>query len=219
MKKLLSFLSVVFGWLIWRWTGSIFIGAIVAVVLFPLIGPIIEAFFTLIILLIKELILLFVPAQKVSVVTAREAGTDGKGVRILLGVKDFSRKRSEQSVTSDDTASILVSAERALEANQNFAYRYRYVRENNLPIEVYTVSYRGWLHFEKAIKAWRTATDINSFKKQASGVNEFSYEMKSENDKTEYAHVIFLFDGSIEMPKEVEQAAANSEQNTAQPNS
>ncbi len=89
MKKLLSFLSVVFGWLIWRWTGSILIGAIVAVVLFPLIGPIIEAFFTLIILLIKELILLFVPAQKVSVVTPREAGTDGKGVRILLGVKDF----------------------------------------------------------------------------------------------------------------------------------
>jgi len=219
MKKLLSFLSVVFGWLIWRWTGSILIGAIVAVVLFPLIGPIIEAFFTLIILLIKELILLFVPAQKVSVVTPREAGTDGKGVRILLGVKDFSSKRPEQPTPTNDTASILAAAERALEENKNFAYCSKYVRENNLPTEIYTVSYRGWLHFEKAIKAWRAATDINSFKKQVSGVNDFSNELKAEDGKTEYAHVVFLFDDRIELPKEAEQAAANAEQSTGKPNS
>lgn len=219
MKKLLSFLSVVFGWLIWRWTGSILIGAIVAVVLFPLIGPIIEAFFMLILLIIKELILLFVPAQKVSVVTPREAGTDGKGLRILLGAKDFSSKRPEQPTPPDDAASILAAAERALEENKNFAYLNKYVRENNLPTEVYTVSYRNWLHFEKAIKAWHAATDISFFKKQVSGVNDFSYELKAEDGKTEYAHVVFLFDDLIELPKEAQQAAANSEQSTAQPNS
>jgi len=219
MKKLLSFLSVVFGWLIWRWTGSILIGAIVAVILFPLIGPIIEGFFGLIILLVKELILLFVPAQEVRIATPREAGTDGKGLRILLGAKDFSSKRPEQPTPSDDAASILAAAERALEENKNFAYLNKYVKENNLPTEVYTVSYRNWLHFEKATKAWRAATDISLFKKQVSGVNDFSNELTAEDGKTEYAHVVFLFDDRIELPKEAQQAAANSEQNTAQPNS
>ncbi len=88
-----------------------------------------------------------------------------------------------------------------------------------MPTEIYTVSYRGWLHFEKAIKAWRAATDINSFKKQVSGVNDFSYELKAEDGKTEYAHVVFLFDDRIELPKEAEQAAANAEQSSVQPNS
>ena len=219
MKKLMNFLSVVFGWLIWRWTGSILIGAIVAVVLFPLIGPILEFLFGLIILLVKELILLFVPVREVSILTPRESGTDGKGLRILLGVNDVSRERSAQPVSPDDAASILVSAERALEANQNFAYRYRYVRENNLPIEVYTVSYRGWLQFEQAIKTWNCKTDTKLFQKRVNDVNEFSYEMKAEDDKKEYAHVVFLFDGGIEMPKEAELTAANAEQSTAQPNS
>ena len=218
MRKLLDFLSVVFGWWIWRRTGSLLFGAIVAVVLFPLIGPIIEALFRLIILLIKELILLFVPAQEVRIVSPRGLDSDGKGLRILVGVKDFSSKRIEQPTPPNDAASILTAAERALEENKNFAYRNNYVRENNLPTEVYTVSYRSWLRFEKAIKAWRTATDINLFKKQVSGVNDFSYELKAEDGKTEYAHVVFLFDDRIEMPKEAEQAAANPEPSTMKPN-
>lgn len=218
MRKLLDFLSVVLGWWIWRRTGSLLFGAIVAVVLFPLIGPIIEALFGLIILLIKELILLFVPAQVVRIITPREAGTDGKGLRILLGVKDFSSKRPDQPMPPYDAASVLAAAERALAENKNFAYRNKFVQENNLPTEVYTVSYRSWLQFEKAIKAWRAATDINLFKKQVSGVNDFSYELKAEDGKTEYAHVVYLFDEHIELPKEAEAAAANPEQNTAQSN-
>lgn len=219
MRKLLDFLSVVFGWLIWRWTGSILVGAIVAVVLFPLIGPIIEALFGLIILLIKELILLFVPAQEVQIVTPRGIDSDGKGLRILVGIKDFSGKRPEQPLPPNDAASILAAAERALEVDKNFAYRNKFVKENNLPTEVFSVSYRGWLQFEKAIKAWRAATDIGLFKKQVSGVNDFSNELKAEDGKTEYAHVVFLFDDRIEQPKEAETAVANPEQNTAQPNS
>jgi hypothetical protein len=188
----------------------------VAVVLFPLIGPIIEALFGLIILLIKELMLLFVPAQEVRIVTPRGLDSDGKGLRILLGVKDFSSKRPEQTMPPNDAASILAAAEHAPEENKNFAYRNRFVQENNLPTEVYTVSYRSWLQFEKAIKAWRAATDINLFKKQVSGVNDFSYELKAEDGKTEYAHVVYLFDDRIELPKEAEVTAANPEQNTAQ---
>ena len=211
MKKLLDFLSVVFGWWIWRRTGSLLIGAIVAVVLFPLIGPIIEALIGLIILLIKELILLFVPAQEVRIVTPRGLDSDGKGLRILLGVKDFSSKRPEQPTPPNDTASILAAAEHALEGSKDFAYRNKYVQENNLPKEVYTVNYRSWLQFEKAIKAWHAATDINLFKKQVSGVNDFSYELKAEDGKTEYAHVVYLFDSLIEPPKEAEQTAVNPE--------
>ena len=206
MKKLLSFLSVVFGWLIWRWTGSILIGALVAVILFPLIGPIIEALFGLIVLLIKELILLFVPAQEVRIATPREAGTDGKGLRVLLGTKNFSGKRPTQPTLPDSAASILTAAEHTLGGNKNFAYLSAYVGEHSLPVEVFTASYRGGLHFDKAIKAWRAATDIKLFKKQVGGVNTFSCALKAEDGKMEYAQAVFLFDDGIELPKEPEQA-------------
>lgn len=217
MKKLLNFLSVFFGWLIWRWTGSILIGALAAVILFPLVGPILEALFGMIVLLIKELILLFVPAQEVRVLASREAGTDGKGLRILLGAKDFSGKQPAQPTPPNDAASILAAAERTLGENKNFAYLSAYVKEHNLPAEIFTVSYRGGLHFDKAIKAWRAATDIKLFKKQAGGVNTFSCELKAEDNKTEYAQAIFLFDDRIELPK-AEQAPVSPEQGTAQPN-
>ncbi len=165
MKKLLNFLSVFFGWLIWRRTGSIIIGALAAVILFPLIGPIIEAIFGLLILLIKEFILLFIPVQPVRLVEPRGTDTDGKGVRILIGAKDFSGKQTVQAMPPSDEASILAAAERTLGENKNFAYLHNYISEHDLPREVYGTTYRGELHFEKAIKAWRAATDINLYKK------------------------------------------------------
>ena len=218
MKKFLNFLSVFFGWLIWRRTGSILIGALAAVILFPLIGPLIEGLIMLIVMLIKEFVLLFVPAQKVDLVTPRETGTEGRGLRVLLGAKDFSGKLPAQPTPPVDAASILAAAERALADNKNFAYLNAYVEENHLPTEVFSASYRGELYFEKANKAWRAATDLAHFKKQVTGTNFFSCALKTQDGKTEYAQAVFLFDDGIELPKETVQAATTQEQGTTEQN-
>lgn len=214
MKKLLNFLSVFFGWLIWRRTGNILIGALAALILFPFIGPIIEGFFGLIILLIKELIMLFIPRQEVWLVSPRGEGSEGKGLRILLGVKEGSENPSG-TAQSGEPSELLAAAEQKLAANKNFAYLSRYVAQQALPTELYRTRYKGELHFQKAMKAWRDASDIAAFQNRADGVNAFSCALTAEDGKTEYAQAVFLFDAAIELPKQQEDAADAAQQANA----
>ncbi len=204
MNKLLNFLSVVFGWLIWRWTGNIVIGAVVAVVLWPFIGFLFELLFTLVIALVKEFLMLFVPAQTVSLVQARSVGTDGKGLRIFLATKNFSK---EAHLPPADIEAWIDAARRVLGENENFKFLDAYVTENGLPIEIYTAVYRNNLYFTKQIRTWRAATDIALFKPQ-DDINSFSCILNADDGKTEYAQAVFQFDSAIALPEKADASPA-----------
>ena len=218
MEKLLNFLSVFFGWLIWRKTGSMFLAVLASIFLFPFIGPIIKGLFGLIVILIEEFILLFIPTQKVHLFTPRGADSDGKGLRVFIGVKDFSKQQPELPIPPNDAESILAAAKQMLGSNKNFAYLNTYIGEHDLPVEVYIATYRNGLYFNKASKAWHAATDTKLFKKQTSGENFFSCDLKAADGKTEYAEAVFLFDGNIELSKEPAQAPAIQQKSSDTPN-
>lgn len=202
MGKLLNFLSVVFGWLVWRWTGSLLFGALAAVILFPFVGPLIQGLISLIAMMVKELLLLFIPAQTVHLALPRGEGSEGRGLRVFLGRKDFAGKAPHGSLPPSDVETLTAAAKSALAQNKNFAHLDAYIVENGLPIELYTTDYKRGLCFDKAVRAWRAVTDIRRFKRQQDNINIFSCSLQAENGKLEYARAIFLFDADIPLPKE-----------------
>lgn len=145
MGKLIEFIGRIFpvfiGWIIWQNTGNLIFGAIVAVFLETLAGP-----------LFGELGLLLVKKQDVQALDPFPAEM-GKGLRIFI-----SRKRGCLLLPED----IVIEMREKLSSSAEFRDLYQTVVAENLPIQrcLWDFDVHDSGTQTKAIRAWKAMGDI-----------------------------------------------------------
>lgn len=179
-------LPVFIGWLIWRKTGNIIFGAIVAVLLESLIGPI-----------LNEIGLMFVKALKIDNVDEIPADADGKGVRLLVGVK------SDKALDMD---SMIRGSEAELSKDAKFAGMIASVREAGLPEYRYKCEYKAKNGGEitKTFREFRKIPDVASLKTAED--HFFGYDEPNGD-----YFVAWLFSQDIAIPEAAPEAETGSE--------
>ncbi|ERJ81817.1 hypothetical protein HMPREF1987_01606 [Peptostreptococcaceae bacterium oral taxon 113 str. W5053] len=163
-------IPVFIGWIIWRKTGHILIGALVAMFIETLTGPI-----------LNELQFLFVKKQNVQALNPFPS-EQGKGMRVLIAKKRTLSRTPEQIVAEMKTE---------LLQEENFNDLFTQVSDKNMPIQYSLWEYDTWNDKTqtKAIRTWRAMGDIDQIIGKTVKDNYF-YEAKSKNG--EYA-AVFCF--------------------------
>lgn len=177
MRKLIDLIGriipVFIGWLIWRKTGNIIFGAIVATVMEALAAP-----------LLKELGLLLVKKQDIQALDPFPA-EQGKGLRIFIA-------RNRSSVLSPED--IMAEMRGRLSDNGEFRHLYQTVVAEHLPIQ------RCLWNFDtcddgtlaKALRQWRTMGDVSL----TAGDMKDGYFHEKQAENGEYA-ALFCFSQDI----------------------
>ena len=149
--------SVIFGYLLWRWTGNIWLAAIISVVLWPVFGPILKAIFQLPVQLVQGFLSLFEPKDELTALKdQRQAGAESfKGMRILLcaaGGINWATEREQLAQRTTETIQSLY------ERDAIFRHRLDAVQAQHLPVRVLggrykSVRNRCYRKFRKALAA------------------------------------------------------------------
>ena len=172
-------IPVVVGWIIWRKTGNIIIGALVAVFLEALAGP-----------LLKELSLLFVKTPEIKALDGRPAMTDGKGLRILIG------KKQDSTLTPEE---IREQGQQALADKPKFTGLLQYVREHDLPVQTFLWEYskKTEQSMIKAFRVWGKMEDVHQI--VGDKVNDDYFYTYDAPDQLWF--VVFAFDTGLPLPE------------------
>ena len=181
-------LPVFIGWLIWRKTGNIIFGALVAVLLESLLGPV-----------LNEIGLMFVKALKIENADDVPAGDEGKGARVLVGVK---------TGVDTDLDSMVEKAEKELSsdaANAKFAGMLAALREAGLPEYRYKCEYKAKNNGEitKTFREFRKIPDVAALKTTED--HFFGYDEPSGD-----FFVAWLFSQEIPIPEDAPESAPDS---------
>lgn len=178
-------LPVFIGWIIWRQTGNIILGAIVAVALEAFIGPI-----------VNELGLLFVRPVPIKAEGEVPQGFESKGIRVLTG------KRKGCGLTSEE---VIAKSLEAMNDNSKFITMLRSARELGLPEVAFSCEYENKNNgvLTKTFREWNKDPDIsNLFDRKEVDDRFFAYD----EPNGEY-FATWMFSREIPVPAETEAAA------------
>lgn len=178
-------LPVFIGWIIWRQTGNIIFGAIVAVVIEALIGPV-----------INELGLLFVKPLVLKAEDEVPQGYESKGVRILTGKKKGCELTPEEMIGKglDD-----------MKDDSKFTAMLSAAGESGLPEVKYSCEYekKDNAVLTKTFREWRKNPDIaDLFDSKENDDRFFAYDEPSGEFFTAW-----LFSKEIPIPAASETVA------------
>jgi hypothetical protein len=176
--------SIILAYILWKYTGSLWLAAIIAVVAWPVLTPIIQGILLVPIQLICLFISLFEPEMPVALLhESNSLDTQSKemGMRILLVTKGethyFLNDAQKEAYESAATAAV----RELYEKNEAFRYKFDYVLINHQPVKIYAAWYQRVS--DKCMSKYRKVLKTESFAIGESGRDIFNTKEKQLEDK------------------------------------
>jgi len=195
--------SVIFGFIMWKVTGNIFIGAIIAVVLTPLL----EGTFNAIIRSIS-----MIGVKSPDFITLKEIDLDdpavkGKGLRVLLLTNHTVFDENDPQSMDTYKKIYAYGAQKLYDSDPKFKSRYKRVQEKQQPVRVCAtvcdVSKAGKMN--KCYSVWLKIMDSESFYSDPDNdmfVEDIQYKDPKTN-QTQNAGVVFAFRRGLVLNSEI----------------
>ena len=213
--------SVIFGFIIWRATGNLILGAIVSVVLWPLINPLLLAFmqlivfiFSLPVLLVRQVISLFEPDMPISVIKEVDDSSDQSremGMRIFLVNKGNTRFFADTLQRETYESLVTTCIREQYGKNEDFRHKLDYVQEHHLPVKVCASWYQTVN--EKCLSKWRKYLKEEGFK----AGSRFELKKPISGEKGPKLNIYISFDHAIPKPAKAVAAPKPQEASPASP--
>jgi hypothetical protein len=196
--------SVIFGWLLWRWTGNLVLSAIISCVLWPLFQPLFGWVLSLLGKLIRWIRSLSEPDSEFITLSASGAGQKKMRVLVIAQNSPISSQREYENVYASKVQSVIDEFRAA--GDKRFDFKYRYVIDNNLAADVAGGWYKNIMH--KCIKQYLAKLRADGF--LIGDMDKDVFE-KFKDVNGGKANIAIIFEKSVpEPPKDGEpQTAAN----------
>lgn len=210
--------SIILAYILWKYTGSLWLAAIIAVVAWPVLTPIIQGILLVPIQLISLFISLFEPEMPVSLLhesNSLETQAKEMGMRILLASKGethyFSNNAQKEAYESAATAAV----RELYEKNETFRYKFDYVLMNHQPVRIHATWYKRVT--DKCMSKYRKVLKNESFAIGDSGRDVFSTNEKQVEDKDAKRNmfIVVYFDKKLPNPEKKAEPADTKKETAA----